>query len=226
MQKNNSLNYNINLSQFKEIKPLIILSCALLMCMVGANAVAYKIISIFGLWSANGAALLFTFTFPIGVLIAEVYGSKIGKFVTYTAMALSLCFSLIVVLVIHLPAPTTIQHDEAFRLVLGNSLRFSVVGTISSIIAFRINIAIITHFKKITQGRFFILRYLGSTTFGELILATLATFGAFLFVIPLSKVIQLWLFSYFFKVAITSLLAWPTTILAVYIKKISGVDVY
>jgi uncharacterized integral membrane protein (TIGR00697 family) len=220
-----NLNCRIKTPWFKEIKPLVVLSCALLMCMVAATAVSYKIINVFG-WAANGGSLLFTLTFPISVLVAEIYGSEIGKFVISSVIVLAFCFSLIIVLVIHLPAPLNIHQDAAYKSVLGNSLRLSVIGTIASLIAFRINIIVVTRFKKITQGRWFILRYLSSTAFGEFALATIATFGAFVFIIPLYQIVQIWLFSYCFKLVTTTILAWPTTILALYMKKVSGMDVY
>jgi len=179
----------------KQLYPLIILSMLMLLTMVSGTAVAHTILRIFHFWSFTASSLVFPWSFIINVLLAECYKKQISFLVFCTAITLSLVFGII--------AQNTIPI----------SLPFVLWGTCGSVVGFSANTLVVTYRPPKRSYPFF-LRYFLSTGLGELLLVTIVTFGVFLPLYPLYKVLQIWLFSYISKIFLTFILAFPVRVLA------------
>lgn len=183
----------------KQIYPLIILSTAMMFVMVAGTAVAHIIFHLFGTWSFTCSSLIFPLSFTINVLIGELYHRKISFTVFLSSMFFSLMFGFV--------AQGSIPL----------SIKFVLWGSLGSLVGLTINTLIVTR-RDLSRFRSFTTRYFLSTTLGEFILVTIVSFGAFTGYLPLAQVVQLWLFSYVTKVIITIILAFPTKVLASYIR--------
>lgn len=184
----------------RQVYPLIFLAIAMLFVMVSGTAVAHIILHIFHYWSFTCSSLIFPLSFTINVLIGELYHRKISFTVFLSAMFFSLLFGFVA------------QEDIPL------SIRFVLWGTIGSFIGLTVNTLIVTK-KDLSRFKSFTVRYFLSTTVGEFLLVTIVTFGAFIHYLPIKSVIQVWLFSYVTKVIITIILAFPTKVVAVYMRE-------
>lgn len=199
-QNGEEKNLNMHTLQQKQVYPLVFLSIAMLFVMVSGTAVAHIILHLFGRWAFTCSSLIFPLSFTINVLVGELYQRKISFTVFLSAMLFSLLFGIVAQDVIPL------------------SVRFVLWGTVGSLIGLSVNTLIVT-MHDLSHLRSFTIRYFLSTTVGEFLLVTIVTFGAFTGYLPLAQVVQIWLFSYVTKVLITILLAFPTKILANFIRE-------
>lgn len=160
----------------KETKPPILnikkghyllpLSLLYLTVMVASTSVAYKPVKIFS-FTATASSLLFALTFSIVSIIAERYGKNAARKVVNMVITCGLLFSVLVTFIPLLPSPSSFHHQEAYSYVFGYSLRFALIGTIASLISYRINIFFITRWQRLTNKKHFILRVIGANTIGE-----------------------------------------------------------
>lgn len=185
----------------KPFIPLIFLSVSMLFIMVSGTALAHIVVKLFGVWSITCSSLIFPFSFMVNVIIAELYKRKISFTVFLTCITFSLLFGFIASHSITLAIP------------------FVLWGTLGSIASLSVNTLLVTK-QKLWLIKSFTLRYLFSTTVGELILVTIVTFGVFYISgnYTIAKVIQIWSFSYVSKIVITLIAAFPTKILAHFFK--------
>ncbi len=181
-----------------QLKPLVLLSMLMLFIMVSGTALAHIIIKLFGVWSITCSSLIFPLSFAINVIIAECYKKEITFFVFITSIILSVTFSFVA--------------SDSIPL----SIPFALWGTLGSLVGLTVNTLIVS-LPHIGKVRSFIMRYLLSTTLGELLLVTITTWGTFLAHYDVKTVMQIWLFSYLSKVVITLILAFPIQSIAIYI---------
>lgn len=197
---------------------LLPLSLVYLTVMVSSTSLAYKPVKIL-FFTATSSSLLYSLTFSIVSIIAEIYGKNEAKKIVNSVIACGLLFSLLVTLVPLLPSPSDFHHQDAYSYVFGFSLRFALIGTVASYISYKVNIYFITKWQTLTNRKYFIFRVIGANTIGEFFLVLITTFGAFYNVFPLKEVINMFFFAYFSKIIFAVLLSWPSSIIAKIIEK-------
>lgn len=147
---------NGSLSSFNETKGmtskavwvLVILTVLFCAFQIISNTTASKVISIAGDAIYVPAASLFVVFFGIiSDAIANIYGSKVMKKVTYLGIICNVILALSCALVVALPSPS-FSDPSAANVVLGQSIRLVVVGVISLYISQTINAIILQKIKK------------------------------------------------------------------------------
>lgn len=159
---------------------------------------AYKIIEIGPIVGA-ASSLIFPLTYSIMDIIAEVYGYRTAKKIIWYAFACDFIFATLVLAISHIPS-TSPSETIAYIQVLGPLLRAVAAQTIGVLSGAFINIYLISKWRIMTNGRYFWLRSIGSSTIGEAIMLVISVFIALLGVLSISKIFQLIIYTYIYKI--------------------------
>lgn len=208
--------------QYQYFTPLALLYLTI---TVTSTSVAYKPVDFFGV-TVTASSLLFALTFAITSIIAEVYGRIKTKKLVNQVIFFGLLFSMLVTIIPKLPSPSTWHHQSDFSYVFGNSFRFALLGTIGSLLSYKINIFLITKWKKLTQGKLFPLRIIGANTCGEFFLVAIVTFGSFYELYSFNELMGMFIFAYLSKIFYAIILSWPSAFIAILLRKKEKIDVY
>lgn len=177
---------------------------------------AYKIIEIGPIVGA-ASSLIFPLTYSIMDIIAEVYGYKTAKKIIWYAFACDFIFAALVLAISHIPS-TSQSETIVYIQVLGLLLRAVAAQTIGVLFGAFINIHLISKWKIMTNGRYFWLRSIGSSTIGEAIMLIISVFIALLGVLSVSKILQLIIYTYIYKIIFAIVAAPFISIIATVLK--------
>lgn len=205
MRSNNTC---IDRPQYKFLTPLALLY---LTFVIATICIAYKPVYLWKL-TATASSILFAFSFSINSIIAEVYGQKIARKLVNIVLPCSLLFSVIVSLIAQLPSPPSWSHQQDFYYVFSNSFRFSCFAGIAGLIAYKINILLITKWKVKTHGNLFLLRMMAANIISLFILVLIMQLGAFYGMLPVKQIFSVMLFAYLVKVIFTLVLSGPAAL--------------
>src|SRR5262249_16704140 len=109
--------------------------------------------------------------------------------------------------------------------VLGHVLRFTIAGSIGYIASAFINVFLVSKWKVILRGKWYILRSIGSTAVGEAVATYLVGFMTFYKIIPVSKILLIITTAFIYKTVYGCIIVLPTAILVRILKKYEA-DVY
>ena len=179
-----------NISRKNDYKYIYFIAVLYMTFMSLPAVLAYKLIaSPIGLFSA--ASLISPFWFMIGDIIAEVYGYKISKHLFWSTIICQLFFACSCYLIIKLPSPVSWHGTQSYELVTGHLVRIALFSLFGNIIAWKMNIYLLLHWKLLMRGNYFWLRSFFSSAIGEIIFSvssiTLILFGTF----PLKQIISI-----------------------------------
>ena len=177
---------------------------------------AYKIIEIGPIVSA-ASSLIFPLTYSIMDIIAEVYGYRTAKKIIWYAFACDFIFATLVLAISHIPSASQ-SETVVYIQVLGPLLRAVAAQTIGVLSGAFINIHLISKWKIMTNGRYFWLRSIGSSTIGEAIMLVISVFIALLGVLSISKIFQLIIYTYIYKIIFAIVAAPFISIIAAMLK--------
>lgn len=170
------------------------------------------------------------FTFPLlylyGDIIAEVYGYNEAKRLIWYTLISGFLFSISVSLVMDFPSPAFYNNTDAFKDVFGLSIKFIVIAVIAILAGSFTNAYIISKWKILIRGKYFWMRSLGSTAVGELLNSVIAFPLAFGGIIPSSKIVNMIVVAYVFKMLYASVAVYPASLIVTYLKNTKGIDVY
>lgn len=209
----------------REYSYLNFLAILNLTVLVSASTVAYKIVQI-GPFTATCSSLIFPVTFMLTGIISEVYGYDLSRRLLTETFFCGLVFAAIVNFCVYLPSPLDWHGQTSFFDVLGHTFRFSVAGTVGSIVGSHVNVFAVTRWKALLKGRYFILRILGASSIGQFFLVLITTFSAFLGMMPTEVVVRMFWFAFFSKIVYALVLLWPAALIVVLLKRHESVDVY
>lgn len=215
MRSNNAF---LDRPQYQLLTPLALLY---LTFVIATICIAYKPVYLWKL-TATASSILFAFSFTINSIIAEVYGQKIARRLVNIVLPCSLLFSVIVSLIAQLPSPPSWSHQQDFYYVFSNSFRFSCFAGIAGLIAYKINILLITKWKIKTHGKLFLPRMIAANIISLFILVLIMHVGAFYGMFPTEKMFHMMLFAYIVKVIFTLILAGPAALFVRLIDKEKG----
>ena len=206
-------------------KWFVLVTAIFVTCLITANIIAVKLISIAGL-ILPAAVIIFPISYIVGDVLTEVYGYRQARQVIWLGF---LC-NLIAVVAIWLggllpPAPFW-PSQEAYDTILGFTPRLLAASFIAYLIGEFSNAFVLAKMKIATQGRWLWSRTISSTLVGQgldsLVFITLAFVGT----IPLEAlflaIVTQWVVKSIYEVAAT-----PLTYGAVnFLKRQEGLDVY
>jgi hypothetical protein len=188
-----------------------ILSSIFVAALIAANLLGSKITTILGV-SVSVGIFAYPLTFLITDSIEEVFGKEKAKQLMYGALIAQILVLIIVAVAIKMPPATRFEHNEAYGLIFGNSIRIIIASLIAFFLSQTHDIWAFSFWKKQTQGKFLWLRNNLSTFISQFIDTTLFMFIAFYMITPkfdvsfiFSLIIPYWLFKIAFAVIDTPL---------------------
>lgn len=156
--------------------------CGLLftICLIVANIIEQKTIKL-GPIEATAGLLIFPISYIVNDVIAEVWGFRKARLIIWSGFAMNFLAVGFFQMSIAIPGSANFTNQEAFRLVLGNTLRLSLASFIAFLCGSLLNAYVMSRMKVIHKGRFFCARAILSTLTGEccdsLIFFTAAFYG-------------------------------------------------
>ena len=135
-------------------------------CLIVANIVEQKLIQI-GPIEATAGLLIFPISYIVNDIIAEVWGYRKARLIIWYGFLMNFLAVAVFRLSILVPGSENFTHQEAFSLVMGNTLRITVASVIAFLIGSFLNAFVMSKMKIMQKGRNFSLRAVVSTLIGE-----------------------------------------------------------
>lgn len=205
-------------NESNNYKYMRILSMIYITFLLAATVVAYKIVTL-GPIPEPGSTLIYTFSFFLANVFAEVYGLNLSKKLICESIFCGYLFALLLTGVNLLPAPSYWDNSHAYHQVLGHVLRFTNAGVIGYLISAFLNVYLITKWKFKMNGRLFWLRSLLASSISEGAATFIAGIITFLGIMPTKKIILVMSSALLFKIVYGFIAVWPASFLAFFLKK-------
>ncbi|NLE32741.1 MAG: queuosine precursor transporter [Bacteroidales bacterium] len=194
-------------------------------CLIVANIVEQKLIRI-GPIEATAGLLIFPISYIVNDIIAEVWGYSKARLIIWCGFAMNFLAVLIFHLSIWAPGSENFTHQEAFGLVLGNTLRLVGASFVAFLVGSFLNAYVMSRMKILQKGRHFSVRAVLSTLVGEgadsLVFFILAFWG----LMPSKALFLLILTQTAMKTGYELLILPLTNVVIKRVKQIEGVDTY
>ncbi len=203
----------------------VVLVAVFVTCLVIANIIAVKLVTILGLTVPAGI-IIFPISYICGDVLTEVYGFRRARQVIWLGFGCNLLAVIAIWGGQALPGAAFWDAQPAYERILGFTPRLLGASFCAYLLGEFANSFVLAKMKVATQGRWLWMRTIGSTVVGEgldsLIFVTIAFWG----IIPpaglLSAIVTQWLFKVAYEV-----LATPLTYGVVgFLKRQEGLDVF
>lgn len=210
----------------KNYKYLDLITATFALVLVLSNITsAAKISNMWG-FAFDAGMILFPLAYIFGDVLTEVYGYARARRVIWIGFGMNLLAVITLWVVGKLPAENSWGLQESYNNILGIVWRISLASLIAYLAGEFTNSYILAKLKIKTQGKFFWLRAIGSTTIGQFLDTTIFLLIAFAGILPWNLIWIIWITNYIFKIIVEIVLL-PVTYRAVaYLKKKEEVDVY
>ena len=194
-------------------------------CLIAANVLETKQIA-FGSISLTGGLIVFPVSYIINDCVCEVWGYKKTRMLIWTGFAMNFFFVMLGAICDMIPGAPYWTNDEGFHAVFGLAPRIAFASFLAFICGSFVNAYVMSKMKLSSGGKYFSLRAVVSTIFGEsvdsIIFFPLALWG----VVPTEELPWLMLWQVFLKTAY-EVVVLPLTIRVVrYVKRHEQVDTY
>lgn len=200
--------------QKKHSDILLILTVVFVTCLVVANIIAGKLITLPGGIVLTAGVICFPIVYIIGDVVPEVYGLKTARRVIMLGFMANLLAVTLFVITLLLPYPPFWEGQSAFTTVLGFTPRLLFASFVAYLIGTNANAWVMVWVKKLTGERFLWVRTITSTIVGEgldsLVFITLAFVGT----LPLAAIPGMVIAQAVFKIVYEAV-ATPLTYLVV-----------
>lgn len=173
-----------------------------------------------------GGIFAFPLTFTICDIVGEVYGYAYPRLFIWIGIMSEFVFAVIVTTVSHLPAPEFLKHPEAYQIVFDPTLRYVGAGLVALFIGEFANVYLLTKWKIFLRGRFFVIRSLVSTAFGQACLTIVADILNYTGKLSTHGLIWMMFCGYFWKMCCAIIMVFPAWLIVRYLKKVENVDYY
>lgn len=202
---------------------LVLIIALFVTCLITANIVAVKVISI-GSFLLPAAVVVFPLSYIFGDILTEVYGYKLMRKVIWLGFLCNLVFVLFAYIGQLMPAADFWEGQNAYETILGYTPRLLAASFAGYIAGEFVNSFVLAKMKIATKGRHLWMRTIGSTIFGQGIDSALFIIIAFIGTPAFMPVL---IFYHWFSKVLIEVLATPVTYRIVnYLKKKEKVDVY
>ncbi|QBD76812.1 VUT family protein [Ktedonosporobacter rubrisoli] len=186
----------------------VALTALFVTCLLTANILAVKLITIFGFVLPAGV-IVFPLSYLFGDVLTEVYGYKAARSVIWLGFFCNLLAVIAFYLGGIIPAAPIWQDQGAYNAILGFTPVTLLASFISYIIGEFTNAFVLARLKIATQGRWLWLRTIGSTLIGEgldsLIFISIAFWGRIPTSLLLTTILTQWAFKVLYEVVATPL---------------------
>lgn len=207
-------------------KYLIFFSMFCMMLMLCKSMFSYRLVELGG-FTLQAGQLVAPLWFTTSDIIAEVYGYKIARKILAAGLFCQIIFTIICMILLHLPHPPFWQDAMAFQVVLGDMWRVSFAVLFAFFVSGVINIRLITHWSLLMHGKRFWLRSIGASGISEILYSILATSIIQYGKLDLSVIISIIIASATLKIIYSILLAFPAHVTAFLVsrsEKISNIE--
>ena len=203
----------------------VVLVALFITCLITANIIAVKLISIFGL-VVPVAIIIFPISYILGDVLTEVYGYRQARRVIWLGFSCNLILVLAIWLGQLLPAASFWDGQTAYERILGYTPRILAASFLAYLLGEFSNSFVLAKMKIATNGRWLWTRTIGSTLVGQgldsLVFITLAFVGTIPPAALISAILTQWLGKSMYEAAVT-----PLTYKVVnFLKRYEGLDVY
>ena len=158
---------NLQNSLEKHYNAFLPLAIILVTLCLATVVIGYQLVEFKG-WIFSAVALIIPIRYLLCDIVAEVYGFKIAKKLIALMILAGLFFSLLLCILIKLPAPAYWKHSEAYDFVLGGTLRIMCSASLGVIVGSFLNVYLVSRWRILAKGQFFWLRSLASSGIGEI----------------------------------------------------------
>ena len=203
----------------------VVLVALFITCLITANIIAVKLISIFGL-VVPAAIIIFPISYILGDVLTEVYGYRQARRVIWLGFFCNLILVVAIWLGQLLPAASFWDGQTAYERILGYAPRILAASFLAYLLGEFSNSFVLAKMKIATNGRWLWTRTIGSTLVGQgldsLVFITLAFVGTIPPAALVSAILTQWLGKSVYEAAVT-----PLTYKVVnFLKRYEGLDVY
>jgi len=173
-----------------------------------------------------GGIFVFPLTFSICDIVGEVYGYAYPRLFIWIGVLAEFLFSVLVIIVSHLPAPTFFTEATAYQIVFDPTLRYVGAGLIGLLVGELTNIYLLSKSKIFLKGKFFILRSLFSTALGQALLTVIVDLINYFGKLTHYHLGWMMVCGYLWKMGCALLMVFPAWLLVKHLKKVEQVDHY
>ncbi|MCL5256676.1 MAG: queuosine precursor transporter [Chloroflexi bacterium] len=194
-------------------------------CLITANIIAVKLISVFGL-VVPAAVIIFPISYIFGDVLTEVYGYRVARRVIWLGFVCNLIAVVAIWLGMVLPAASFWNGQAAYEQILGYTPRLLAASFLAYLVGEFANSYVLAKMKVATGGRWLWSRTIGSTLVGQALDSTVFISLAFAGTIPFSGLGSAIFTQWAFK-SVYEALATPLTYKVVnFLKRQEGIDVF
>ena len=183
---------------------LVVLAILFTTCLIVANIIAVKLISVFG-WVVPAGIIAYPLTFLFTDVIAELYGRKIASRVVWAGFGANI---LMVILIfggrLLPPAEAIWEGQPAYESILGTVPRIVLASMIAYLISQHYDVFAFHFWRQKTKGRFLWLRNNASTMVSQALDTGLFITIAFWGTVPTAVVTEMLLTQYVMKLIIAA----------------------
>ena len=141
---------------------------------------------------APAGSLLFAVLYFGSDYLNELYGRKVARFNVYAGWLSKIAVALGMLFVIYVmgnpSVPDIAATNEQFNTLLSLGPRLNIASIVAILIAGLINVELFSKLRELTQEKYLWLRVFVASTTAIIVDNFVFTFGAFLFVIPVSTI--------------------------------------
>ncbi len=194
-------------------------------CLVVANVVAVKLVSIGGMILPAGV-VVFPVTYILGDVLTEVYGYSRTRRAIWLGFLCNLLAVLAIALAGVLPAAHFWDGQEAFERILGMTPRILLASFVAYLAGEFVNAYVLARLKVAMDGRMLWVRTIGSTVIGQFLDSAIFVTLAFAGILPPSLIVTAILTQWLFKSAYEAAATPVTYVVVGWLKRAEGIDVY
>lgn len=209
-----------------SFKYIMFLSMIYILILFASAVIGNKIVKapLTALGSFSAASITGPLWFTLSSVVAEVYGKRVSIQMFISAMICELIFMFICVLMIHLPSPDWWHHQNDYNYVIGHFLQIYFYQLIAIIIAWHVNIRLITYWGFLLKGDYFWLRNIGASGIGEIIFSiisvSLNTFG----LVPIEQLPKIVAWSCALKLIFIIIFSYPASLAVAILRKVEKIE--
>ena len=172
-------------------------------CLLGANIIAVKLITVAG-WVLPAGIILYPITFMLTDTISELFGRRQATHVVWFGFVANIILVIVIYLGGMIPAPVFWENQEAYNTILGAVPRIVLASMLAYLVSQNLDVIGFHFWSRVTNGRFLWLRNNASTMVSQSIDTVLFVVIAFAGVVPSQVLWQMIWMQYLVKLGIAA----------------------
>lgn len=173
-----------------------------------------------------GGIFVFPLTFSICDIVGEVYGYAYPRLFIWVGILAECIFSMIVISVSHLPAPEFFTQATAYEIVFDPTFRYVGSGLVGLLVGELTNVYLLSKWKIFLKGKYFVIRSLVSTAFGQALLTVIVDLLNYFGKLTDNHLGWMMFCGYAWKMVCAFIMVFPAWLIVRYLKKVEEVDHY